>query len=116
MAATSEHTPPQTNDGGMKRFDSRQIQRHCVVLQVSANHRPEVCPDYRKGVVQAALQFPSDCLELRLPPLSHRLTLDRKPPVSGPRADVREAEKGEGGGFAVSTRPSAFGRDAAKLE
>jgi hypothetical protein len=94
----------------------RAVHGHSVIADVSTHHRPQPLAHFRDGVVQTSLQFGSHRLDLRLPPLAHRLPQHREPSFSGFPADVREAQKVEALRFPVATVSPILVRIAAKFD
>jgi hypothetical protein len=94
----------------------RPVSGHAVVTVVPEYNRAQVGAHLWDGIVQASLQLDSQRLELRLPPLAHRLLKHGETPLLGLHADMREAKKVEGLRLPVATFSSVLVREAAEFD
>jgi hypothetical protein len=79
LASTPQYPTPKPSHSHPKGNETPTIHRNPIITHMPKNHRSQISPLLRNGLMQTphqlCLQFP----ELRLPPLAHRLTHDRKP-------------------------------------
>ena len=89
------------------------IARHTEVVHVSAHHGGEVGALLRDGCVHALPKDGFHFLQLRLSLLSYRLPEQREPTFPVDRARMRESQKVEGLGSALSSpAPVVYGKPA----
>lgn len=110
LATTLQRGAPEASEGVMKRRQTRRMAGHPKVAGVPHPHRAQVGSLFGNGRVQPTPQLGFHRLQLRLPPLAHRLAQHRTPSLPRLAARMRETEKVEGLGFAVATPSPIPGR------
>ena len=92
------------------------VQRHSVIMEVSANQRLNVASLLVDRLMHPSPKFQIDLLQLLQHPLPHRLPNHRElSPLVGPAA-VRESEKVERFRFPLTTTISVLRRKSAELD
>src|SRR5580692_1361388 len=116
LATTAQHRPPQIAHCHAKSAQRRTIHGYSVIAEVAQQDRAQVRSLFPNGSVHASPQFFVQSPQLRLPPLTHRLSQYRKVPLPGFPATVRKTQEVERLRFAVAPVSSVSFRIAAKLD
>ena len=116
MASPFQGFPPQPADLLAEGRHRGTVHGHSIVADVPSYDGPQVSPLLRNGIVHASLQFLIHFFKLRLPPRAHRFPKDRKLPLPGQPADMREPQEVECLRFSFFAAAPVFPRKPAKLQ
>src|SRR5438105_4281657 len=103
LATPRKRAVPKALDMVDKATQRGAVERHSIILVVSAQHCADPLALLFQWAMHASPKFPLQFFQLRLHTLAHRLAYHREP--SRPRlpANMREAEKVERFRFALPT-------------
>jgi hypothetical protein len=117
LTTPAQNSPPHQTDRVTEGANRRAIHRHAVITHVPENNRAQITTNRWDGLVHTSFQFGLHRLELRLPPLAHRLAQHREPTLARLPATMREAEEVESTrGTPIVTTAPILPRIAAKLD
>src|SRR5436309_10526596 len=117
LAATPQRRQPCTRYLPPKRLERPEVARHGVIVEVALDHRSQPVPSLCNPLMPALAQLLPDCLQFAPQTLLDRLPPDFEPAtLSGLPTDMRESQKIEGLGFALSSPLPVILRKAPKLD
>src|SRR5262249_37472003 len=103
LTPPTKRPSPEHCDVMPERGHARKVSGHSIVAEVTCEHRPQVLPLFRDGIVHAPPQLESQLAQLRVPPCAHGLPQQHATTLTIARRDVREAEEVEGAGLVPPT-------------
>jgi len=95
LASAPQDTTPQSCNGHPKDIEAPAVHRNPVVAYMPEDNRTQIDVLLRDRLMRASPQFGFHFLELRLPPLAHRLTQHRKLPLSRLGTNIHKSQKVE---------------------
>src|SRR5688572_112772 len=117
LTATPQRLQPGARHLPPKRLERCEVSRHRVIVEVALHHRPQPVSGPGDRLMPALAQLLPYRLQFAPQPLGDRLPPDRKPStLPGLPADVRESQKIEGVGFALSSPLPVLLRKTPKLD
>src|ERR1035437_5187840 len=117
LTATPQRLQPRSRDLPPERLERREVSRYCMIVEVALHHRPQPFPGLGNPLMPPLAQFLPYRLQFAPQPHLDRLPSYREPlAFPGLPADVRESQKVEGLGLALSSPFPVVLREPPKLD
>jgi hypothetical protein len=93
LASMPQYPTPKPSNSRPKGNKTPTIHRNPIITHMPKNHRSQISPLLRNGLMQTSHQLCLQFLKLRLPPLAHRLTHHCKPSRSRSGTDMGKTKE-----------------------